>query len=165
MLAGKLKLRTRPRREDRAPLARLVASTGVFNRVERRTAVELLEERLAVGIGSGYLFSLADLDGELAGYCVYGPVPLTIASYDLYWIAVGRDYQGRGVGRALLTHAERDIARRGGEQVYIETSARAPYRRTRRFYRAAGYRLAARFKHFYAPGDDKLVYEKRLGPR
>lgn len=157
-----MKFRTRPRREDRAPLARLIASTGVFNPEERRTALELLDERLDMGAHSGYYFCLADLAGELVGYCVYGPVPLTADSYDLYWIAVDRSCQGRGVGQALLSRAELDIARRGGAQVYIETSMRAPYRRTRRFYRDAGYRLEARFADFYAPGDHKAVYSKNV---
>ena len=100
---------------------------------------------------------------ELVGYCAWGAVPLTKRSYDLYWIAVAPGRQGLGIGRQLLERAERAVAARGGGGLYIETSSRPAYRRTRRFYRAAGYRQVARLADFYAPGDDKLVFCKTIG--
>ena len=71
-------------------------------------------------------------------------MPLTKDSYDLYWIAVAPHAQGLGIGQRLMGLAESAVARRGGGQLYIETSSRGVYARTRRFYRAAGYRQAAR---------------------
>ena len=53
----------------------------------------------------------------------------------------------------------------GGLDVYIETSSRALYQPTQSFYAKAGYRLAAEFPDFYAAGDGKLVFVKRLEPR
>jgi D-alanine-D-alanine ligase len=161
----RLAFRSRVRDADRAALGRLIDRTAVFDPAERRVALELLEERLARGAGSGYFFCLAEIAGTLVGYCAYGPVPLTHGSYDLYWIAVDPAHQGRGLGRALLERAERDVARRGGSRLYIETSSRAPYRRTRRFYRDAGYRRAARLADFYARGDHKLIFCKDLSAR
>jgi len=164
---GKLKLRSRVRPADVDALRQLVAATGVFRAEERAVALELLELRLAQGAASGYSFFFADIDGELAGYCAWGRVPMTQSSYDLYWIAVAPSRQGLGVGRALLARTERAIARNGG-RLYIETSSRAAYERTRRFYRSAGYRQVARLKDFYASGDDKVVYCKAVparGPR
>jgi len=163
--APAVRFRTRPRAGDVEALRALVARIDAFSAEECAVASELLEERLARGVRSGYWFIFAEQGRELVGYCVFGPVPMTAASYDLYWIATAPHAEGRGIGRRLLELAEQDIARRGGGRMYIETSSRAAYARTRRFYRAAGYRQAARLRDFYAPTDDKIVFEKVVAPR
>jgi ribosomal protein S18 acetylase RimI-like enzyme len=136
----------------------------VFYAQERAIALELLQERLRRGRKSGYSFFFAERRGELVGYCTWGQVPLTKASYDLYWIAVAPSCQGRGIGQELMALAERSVARRGGGGLYIETSSRRVYARTRRFYRDAGYRAVARLRDFYAPKDHKVVFCKVVRP-
>jgi ribosomal protein S18 acetylase RimI-like enzyme len=159
-----LRYRRRPKPADVPALRRLVASTQVFHPEERKIADELLEERLRRGAKSGYEFFFAERAGRLVGYCAWGNVPLTRASYDLYWIAVAPDCQGQGIGQRLMTLVEQAVAKRGGGGLYIETSSRPSYDRTRRFYRAAGYRQVARLTDFYAPGDHKVVFCKTLSP-
>jgi hypothetical protein len=46
--------------------------------------------------------------------------------------------------------------------VVIETSSRADYAPTRRFYHKRGYLESARLRDFYAPGDDRVVLTKRV---
>ena len=145
---------------DVAALRRLVASTGVFYRQERAVALELLETRLTQGPRSGYSFFFAERRGELLGYAAWGQAPLTERTFDLYWIAVTPAAQGQGLGQALLELVEDAIAARGGGTLYIETSSRKAYSRTRRFYLAARYRRVARLRDFYAPGDHKLMFCK-----
>jgi ribosomal protein S18 acetylase RimI-like enzyme len=157
-----VRYRSRPRSADVIALRRLVAVTGVFYRHERAIALELLTLRLAAGAKSGYSFFFAERAGELVGYCAWGPVPLTEQSFDLYWIAVVPQCQGEGIGQELMVLAERAVARRGGGGLYIETSSRDVYARTRRFYRAAGYRRVARLPDFYASGDHKMVFCKAI---
>jgi ribosomal protein S18 acetylase RimI-like enzyme len=152
--------RSRPRADDVSALRRLVAATRVFYPAERAIADELLAERLRVGAKSGYSFFFAERGRELVGYCAWGRVPLTAKSYDLYWIAVSPAAQGQGLGQALLLLAERAVARRGGGNLYIETSSRPVYARTRRFYRDAGYAQVAKLRDFYAPGDHKVMFCK-----
>jgi ribosomal protein S18 acetylase RimI-like enzyme len=155
-----VRYRSRPRPSDLPALRRLVAATRVFYPKERTIALELLQERLRLGSKSGYSFFFAERGGELVGYCAWGAVPLTEQSYDLYWIAVAPSCQGEGIGQELMALAERAVARRGGGGLYIETSSRDVYDRTRRFYRAAAYRQVARLPDFYAPGDHKVVFCK-----
>jgi len=160
-----VRTRTRARAADLHALRRLIAATGVFYPEERAIAIELLEERLRRGRKSGYEFIFAESDRKLVGYCTWGAVPLTKGSFDLYWIAVAPRVQRLGIGRKLIGLVERAVARRGGGRLYIETSSRAEYERTRRFYRAAGYRRAAQLRDFYAPGDHKIVFCKAIeGP-
>ena len=149
-----------PQVSDVAALRELVGSLDVFNEAERAIALELLEQRLQRGEGSGYDFVLADVGAELVGYTAWGPVPLTKSSFDLYWIAVLPRYQGLGIGRELLVLTERAVAERGGGHLYIETSSRPAYERTRAFYARAGYHEVARLEDFYAEDDAKVVYCK-----
>jgi ribosomal protein S18 acetylase RimI-like enzyme len=163
-----VRYRSRPKPDDVVALRRLVAATRVFYREERAVALELLTQRLRIGSKCGYSFFFAERGGELLGYCAWGAVPLTKRSYDLYWIAVAPAAEGQGLGQALMRLAERAIAAKGGGNLYIETSSRRVYDRTRRFYRAAGYRQVARLRDFYAPGDHKVMFckvIKRAGER
>jgi ribosomal protein S18 acetylase RimI-like enzyme len=156
-------LRRGIREEDVGAVAAIVAATGLFSPAEFEIALEVARAGLA-GEASGYHFAFADSDFRSVGYCCYGAIPGTRASFDLYWIAVHPDWQGRGVGRMLLAEAERRVAALGGRRLYVETSGRPDYARTRAFYERAGYRCEARLEDFYTPGDAKVIYVKALGP-
>lgn len=141
----------------------MVAATGFFSGEEVAIAAELIDDRLARGSDSHYQFVFADDDaGQAIGYACFGRISGTHCSFDLYWIVVHPSQQRGGVGRALLTEAERrmrEIA--GGEaRVYVETSSRAQYEPTRAFYLRCGYRIEAQLPDFYAPGDGKVILVK-----
>jgi GNAT superfamily N-acetyltransferase len=140
----------------------LVESTGVFSRIEVETAVELADERLAKGPASGYHFVFAEQDGAVLGYACYGPIALTLGSYDLYWIAVDKTTQGQGLGRKVLEKSEDLVREAGGRRIYIETSTRPPYAPTRAFYLRCGYHLDVVLEDFYAVGDGKAIYSKAV---
>ena len=149
---------------DRAEVRRIVEATKMFRPNETDVAVELVDEQLSKGEASGYTFVFADEDSKLAGYVCFGPISVTLHSYDLYWIVVDPLHQGQGLGRRLLQAAERQIAARGGRQIYIETSGREDYGSTRGFYLRCGYEQEATIRDFYAPGDNKVIYVRRLEP-
>lgn len=150
---------------DRQPIAALLAATSFFNAEELSVALELVDDRLAHGETSHYRFLVAEHGGRVAGYACWGPIPGTVESVDLYWIAVDPAAQGLGVGRALLAASEAWIAESGRLRVYVETAGRAQYTPTRGFYLACGYRVAAELEHFYAPGDAKVIFLKVLEAR
>ena len=159
--------RTEPTRDDIAAVRRIVTSTGFFRPDEIDIAVELVEERLDQGLeASGYHFVFAESQAGAAngtaGYACFGPIPCSLTSWDLYWIAVDATAQRGGLGRALLDAAEASVRAQGGKAIYIETSAKPQYDATRFFYEACGYVLEHVFADFYAPGDGKAVYSKRL---
>jgi GNAT superfamily N-acetyltransferase len=150
------------RPSDKEPVQRLLEATRFFNPEELEVAMEIVVDRLALGDHSHYQFLVAELGGEIAGYAAWGPIPGTTESADLYWIAVDPVAQGRGIGRALLTDAERWMAEVGRLRVYVETAGREQYAPTRAFYLGCGYRIAAEFEDFYSPGDAKVVFLKVL---
>ena len=148
--------------EDRQAVGRLVRATGFFSEEEIGIAVELVEERLAKGDDSGYFFLFAEEENRLIGYTCFGPIPGTVHSFDLYWIAVDPGEQGRGLGRKLMAMSELLIAQRGGVRVYADTSSRPQYEPTRSFYLSCGYLHDAFLADFYAPGDGKVIFVKPL---
>ena len=154
--------RIEPVEEDRAEVRRLLQSSGFFHPWEIEVAIELIDDRLAKGAGSEYLFLFADVAGKDAGYACYGPVSMAKGRFELYWIAVEASRRGQGIGRLLLDRAEAHMRELGGRYVYSETSSRDIYRPTREFYRKQGFREVARVPLFYADDDDKIIFMKTL---
>jgi ribosomal protein S18 acetylase RimI-like enzyme len=167
----------------RGRLAEILAATGVFTADEVTVALELFDEafggeRWEVGgerlpevartahlppPTSAYEFlGLFADDNTLVGYACYGPTPGTDGTFDLYWIAIHPAAHGRGEGSRLLSEIERRLRSRGGRLLIVETSSRAAYTPTRRFYDRRGYGEAARVADFYARADDRVIYTKRL---
>jgi ribosomal protein S18 acetylase RimI-like enzyme len=125
-------------------------------------AEELIDSYLEDPVGSGYHILVADVDSTVAGYICYGPTPLTEGTWDIYWMAVAPEKQGRGIGSALMKSAEKEIVRARGRLAIIETSSTPGYEKTRHFHIGHGYEIVACIPDFYAPGDDKLTLQKRL---
>jgi ribosomal protein S18 acetylase RimI-like enzyme len=153
---------TRP--ADRQAIMALIHATGFFNVLEVDVAREVLDDALLRGPRGHYQSYCMTVDRRPVGWVCFGPTPCTRGTFDIYWIAVHPQHQGRGVGRRLMAHAEKMIAARHGRLVVVETSGRAAYLPTRQFYARVGYDRAASVPDFYAPGDAKAIYVKRLAP-
>ncbi len=147
---------------DKPAVMAILRETPEFKPIEVEVAGELIDAYLEDPKGSEYDTLVAEIDGTIAGYICYGPTPLTVGTWDVYWMAVDRQRQGQGIGRVLLETAEADIKERGGRLIMIETSGTPLYATAQGFYRARHYELAARIADFYEPGDDLLVFLKRL---
>jgi GNAT superfamily N-acetyltransferase len=162
MSGGEVTYRDTVRAGDPAAVRAITESTGFFYPDEIDTAVELVEERLARGLKSGYHFIFADEGERVVGYSCFGPVACTKSSFDHYWLAVSDDRRGRGLGSALIAATERAVSALGGTRIYIETSSRPLYDPTRAFYLARAYTKEAELLDFYGPGDSKVIYVKVL---
>jgi ribosomal protein S18 acetylase RimI-like enzyme len=141
----------------------ILHSTPEFLPHEVPIAGELIDAFLADPDSSGYRITVAESGGEVTGYICYGETPLTKGTWDVYWIAVHRGRQGAGIGRALMSDAERDIKASGGRLVVIETSGKPEYNKTKRFYAGIGYSEAACIPDYYDVGDGLVILIKRLG--
>lgn len=150
---------------DRDAVRVILEKAGNFTADEIATAIELVDEWLELGEGSQYLTYVLESTNDpfpIIGYVCFGEAPLTTGTYDLYWIAVDTKHHRGGHGKKLIEFAEREIGKRGGRMLLIETSSQEMYGGTIRFYEGTGYEMAARIKDFYKSGDDKLVFCKRL---
>jgi ribosomal protein S18 acetylase RimI-like enzyme len=156
-------VKIRPMTQDDKPeVIRLLQALPEFEPPEVAVAEEVIDSYLDNPSGSVYHIQVAEVESRVAGYVGYGPAPLTEGTWDIYWLAVSAEKQGRGIGHALMTLAEDAIKRAGGRLIIVETSSKPGYEKTRRFYLSQGYEIVGCIPDFYALGDDKLILLKRL---
>lgn len=147
---------------DREPIRALLEATEFFRPEEIEVALELVDAALGDPEQTDYLFAVAEEAEAVLGYVCWGETACTRGTYDLYWVAVAPGTQGRGVGRALMAHAEEAMRAGGGRLCVVETSSLTKYESTRTFYLRIGYCEEARIRDYYQPGDDLVVYTKAL---
>jgi len=150
-------------REEKAAIVNILQATSEFTPTEVKVAEELIDLYLEHGTGSDYHILTSKTDNTLTGYICFGPTPLTEGTWDIYWMAVDPGKQRQGIGRRLLNSAEVSISKAQGRLILIETSSKPEYDKTRKFYESCDYEIIARVPDFYSPGDDKIVFQKRLG--
>ncbi|HSE66370.1 MAG TPA: GNAT family N-acetyltransferase [Gemmatimonadales bacterium] len=150
---------------DVARVVELTRNTGVFREEEIAIAEEVATEAVkairADGAERPYYALGAEVEGRVVGWICWGATPCTVATWDLYWMAVDPDMHGQGVGTALLEEMENRLSDKA-RLIVIDTSGRPDYAPTRAFYRARGYQTAAVVRDFYALGDDQVIFSKRL---
>lgn len=152
------------KREDRERVLDIVQATEMFTPDEIFFAREQVDIYLDQPQQRDYfLVIVEDSGGRVVGYMSYGQTPLTDAGYDLYWMAVAPEEQGRGYGQELMRWLEKRVREAGGRMIIIETSSQPKYDRTRRFYLNMDYREVSRIPDFYKPGDDRITFVKYFG--
>jgi GNAT superfamily N-acetyltransferase len=161
---------------DVARVVELTRTTGVFRDEEIVIAEEVVREAVVADrageadnsdrpdrsdLDRPYYALGAEVDGRVVGWICWGATPCTVATWDLYWMAVDPEMHGQGVGTALLEEMENRLSDKA-RLIVIDTSGRPDYAPTRAFYRARGYQTAAVVRDFYALGDDQVIFSKRL---
>jgi ribosomal protein S18 acetylase RimI-like enzyme len=140
----------------------ILQATPEFLPDEVVVAEELIDAYLSDGVDSGYRILVSETDGKITGYICYGETPLTRGTWDIYWIAVDRAVQGKGIGEALMKATENEIKKLHGRLTIIETSSKPDYNKTRRFYASQGYTEIAVIPDFYDANDNKVIMIKKL---
>jgi ribosomal protein S18 acetylase RimI-like enzyme len=149
--------------QDGPQIQDITARAGVFSDEEIDSVRVMWSEYLSYGPeGSGYNFIVARDEDQVLGFAIYGYRDLTDGVYDLYWIAVDPRARRKSVGRELITACEKAIREDGGRILIAETSGTAHYEPTRKFYIGMGYQDEAVIKDFYSPGDDLVIFVKRV---
>lgn len=161
-LTPQIALRHTIRESDREAIRGMVQRTGFFSAEETAIAVELVDEALRDGPGSGYEFLIAEGSEGLLGYACMGPIPGTNGSADLYWLVVDPAAQGQGIGQRIMAAAEEHLRSRGVRKLFVDTSGKPQYFPTIRFYERCGFVQEARLEDFFGIGDPKIIFSKRL---
>jgi D-alanine-D-alanine ligase len=150
------------RLQDRPLIQGMLERSGFFRADEVLVALEVLDDALGCDLLAGYASYVIEEQNSVVGWICWGPTPLTLGTFDIYWMAVEPARKSAGLGTAMLDYAESQIRAQHGRLVIIETSGNNQYHATRQFYLKRGYLESARLADFYAPGDDKVIYSKVL---
>jgi len=94
------------------------------------------------------------------GFGYFRPEPLAEGTWNLLAIGFRKNHQGYGYGATLVAEVEKTLAQ---ERVLIvETSGLEDFEATRTFYDKCGYDREAVIRDYWADGDDKVIYRKKL---
>ncbi len=105
---------------------------------------------------------VAEHAGRPVGLAFAEPEQMTVGTWNLRAIGVLPDHQGRGLGIALIKAVEDAVRAKGTRLLLIDTTGLDDQARARRLYEHMGYRQEARIADFFAPGEDKVTFAKRL---
>jgi ribosomal protein S18 acetylase RimI-like enzyme len=149
---------------DRQAIEELVSATGNFNASEIGIALELIDICIEKPQQSDYYSFVYEDEktNRVAGFLIVGPTPATTGTYDMYWIASHPDFYGKGIAQQLDRFAEDFVRERKGYLLIAETSSQPSYDRTRAFYVKQGYLVLSQIADYYKPGDDLIVFGKRV---
>jgi GNAT superfamily N-acetyltransferase len=150
-------------KRDRAPLVSIIEGCENLTDEEKECAVELLDIYLNDPSQDDYLFIGATNERDIPiGYVCYGKAALACGVYDIYWILVGPEDRGKGVGKRLVQDTESLLRKEGARMLVVETSGLPSYESVRSFYLSNGFKQEARIRGFFKPDDDKIIYIKNL---
>ncbi|MFA6175623.1 MAG: N-acetyltransferase [Phycisphaerae bacterium] len=147
---------------DKPAIMTMLKETKFFRDGEIVIAEEVLDASLVCGIAGEYRSYSAVENNKTIGWVCFGPTACTIGTFDVFWIVVSPDCQAKGIGTKLMDFATDLIKKDNGRLIVVETSGMAKYLATQEFYEKLGYKKEATLKDFYAPGDDKIVYLKKV---
>lgn len=100
--------------------------------------------------------------GQPSGWVYFSPDAHSERAWQLWWIGVAPGLQGQGIGGKLLAAVEGRVAAAGGRLLLIETSSLGSFEKTRGFYANRGYAECGCIPDFYAEGDGKVIFAKRV---
>ena len=146
-------MRIRPTKHDDIPdLTRVVDETDLF-------PSEMLPDLWAAG---GALWLTCETDDRAIGFCYARPEEMADAVWNMLAIAVLPGMQGQSFGSELVAALEARLREDGQRLLIVDTSGLPAFARTRAFYARLGYAEEARIRDFWAAGDDKVTFCKRL---
>src|SRR5947199_375051 len=94
---------------DTPPLIALAEKTGVFKPLELEALREVLDDYHSDNQEAGHRSVTFEDKGQIIGFAYYAPASMADRTWYLYWIAVSKQVQARGVGGQLLRYVEDDI--------------------------------------------------------
>jgi ribosomal protein S18 acetylase RimI-like enzyme len=148
--------------EDIEACARLVAESALWQRygVTEESAARRFEGGLALqaGLARQDKIDVAEVEGRAAGFIWYAARGAFGRSGYIRLIGVAPEQRGRGVGRAMMDHAEGEIFREGVGDIFLLVSDFNED--AQRFYQRLGYRQVGAIPDYILPGVAELIFYK-----
>lgn len=144
--------------EDIPSLKNIIESTGLF-------PADLLDAMMSdylSGQQTNEIWITYSVKGIPVGLAYCAPERMTDGTYNLYLIAIHKNFQGQGIGTAMMHYIEETLRKQGVRIVLVETSALAEFELTRKFYLMLGYSIEATIREFYQSGEGKVIFWKKL---
>ncbi len=149
---------------DVSSLVQLARDIGTFTDEEidclQNDLFEYLQE-LKDGNSEDIVLTLR-IGREIVGLRFSGPLPMTDRSWMLFWILVAPAYQGKGLGRLMLSLVSDQVQMHDGRLLLIETSDSAAFAPARSVYEKSGFKQVAHLEDFYEEGQGKCIFGRKF---
>src|SRR5690606_22775412 len=122
------------KRQDRPLMDNFIRELDTFTDEEKAVIHELLDIFLYQEKQKDYHFDIAVIDQNIAAFICYGPTPMSVNTYDLYWIATHPNYRKNGLAHELIESMKTRMRSSGAKKIRIETSSQELYHGTQKFY-------------------------------
>lgn len=109
---------------------------------------------------SAAIWMTAVEEGQPIALAYAMPEQFTEGTYNLLAIGVQKTAQSRGIGQQLIKAIEQELRQAKQRLLIIDTSSNLPD--NLHFYKKCGYTQEAVIRDFWADGDDKVTFWKRL---
>lgn len=142
-------------RGDAEGIVALAAASGLFDAGDLAAFAPMVRE----GAGGDALWLVA---GAAEGAAFAEPEGFADRVWNLRFIAVLPAVRRGGGGSALLAAVEARLRGLGARLLLIDTGGGATQAGARAFYAQNGYDTEARIRDYYAEGEDRVIFRKRL---
>jgi ribosomal protein S18 acetylase RimI-like enzyme len=141
----------------------LAKHTNVFKKIELQDLSDMLSEFKKYPDIEYSMIESRQKPG-LEGFILFGISPMSKNTWDIYWISVDKNAQGRGLGKRLIEAAENKINKssKSKPSIRIETSSRKEYHIARHLYESMHYKMIGILPNYYGPKDDMIIFHKTL---
>jgi len=115
---------------------------------ERNVKMSEMRKRIQNRFDKGHeIFFGYKQNNELVGYVTLKPFFPGYKHCEVYWLAVKKKCQGKGIGTKLMKFIERYAENQGFRRIFLYTGKNM--KRTRRFYEKLGYEFINEFPEYY----------------
>lgn len=149
--------------EDTPALVALSGRTEMF-RPDELGAVQAMLDGYHSSRSDGHQILAWEEQGKLLAIVYFAPREFADRVWELLMIGVDAVHQRRGIGSRVLAAVEDAARRADGRLLLIETSSKPEFERAKRFYSKHGYAQVAHVPDYFADGDGKISFTKRLTP-
>ncbi len=94
--------------EDREHLVRIIKQQKNFLQCEIDIAIEVIDATFNP-VEDYQTLAAFDQQQQLLGFISFGPIPLTVNRFDIYWIAVDPENGRHGIGTVLILEMEKRL--------------------------------------------------------
>jgi GNAT superfamily N-acetyltransferase len=141
----------------------LADDTGIFKTGEAQDLLGgVLDAYYAGLLEPGHEVFVATVADSICGWVYFSPSFKADGIWDLWWIGVAPSAQKKGIGSELLAFVENFVRDQNARLLIIETSSTLAFEPVRQFYVRKGYLNCGTIPDFYAEGDDKVTFAKKL---
>jgi len=130
---------------------------------ENKTSKSYMKKELLERFDEGHeLFFGYKENKTLIGYVTIKPFFPGHKHCEVYWLAVRKPSQGKGIGTKLMKFIENYAKKKGFRAVYVYTNK--TMEKTRKFYEKLGYKLVNEFPNYYGYKKNKtaVLYGKSI---